>query len=407
MEQTGTDCEEFASALKRRREGAGLSRDELASAVGVSSSTIKALELGARNPSKELSRKLRRVLDINPEAGSTDSSSVLNCWIAPGFSALGLLDSLIATVNGPGGSLEQSNLYLDPLSAAAWCQLVQGRDYHTRFGITFRESARAILQLTKGAGLDVVALGCGDGRREVSLVTELVSPGDLADLRLYLLDISQPLLSEAYTHAAQTLDRFRGVLVTAVQGNFHHLPRYGQLLYRPEASHRRRLVTMLGGTFGNLDNELQYISGALSGFSQGDLFLCDVTRSYTESRERSAIDRADPALREGRQILDDTTAVDFFTGPLRRYQRGPAARIEVHHELGPQCVIPGSYQIDQVAIVSRRGERDRRFVVGRSRRYAAELLGRAMSGIGWSLHHHSEIGQPGSAPMSLLLFERQ
>lgn len=80
-----------------------------------------------------------------------------------------------------------------------------------------------------------------------------MSPGDLADLRLYLLDISQPLLSEAYTHAAQTLDRFRGVLVTAVQGNFHHLPRYGQLLYRPEASHRRRLVTMLGGTFGNLD----------------------------------------------------------------------------------------------------------------------------------------------------------
>lgn len=121
MEQTGTEYEEFASALKRRREGAGLSRDELASAVGVSSSTIKALELGARNPSKELSRKLRRVLDINPEAGSTDSISVLNCWIAPGFSALGLLDSLIATVNGPGGSLEQSNLYLDPLSAAASC----------------------------------------------------------------------------------------------------------------------------------------------------------------------------------------------------------------------------------------------------------------------------------------------
>lgn len=407
MEQAGPDSDEFATALKQSRESAGLSRDELASAVGVSSSTIKALELGARNPSKELSRKLRRVLDIEPESVSADAGSVLNCWIAPGFSALGLLDGLIAIVNGPGGSLEQSNLYLDPLSASAWCQLVQGRDYHTRFGITFRDTARAILQLTKGAGLDVVALGCGDGRREVSLVTELVSPGDLADLRLYLLDISQPLLSEAYTHAAQTLDRFRGVLVTAVQGNFHHLPRYGQLLYRPEASHRRRLVTMLGGTFGNLDNELQYISGALSGFSRGDLFLCDVTRSYTESSDRAVIERADPALRGGGQILSDSAAAEFFTGPLRRYQRGPAAQIELHHELGPQCVIPGSYQIDQVAVVSRRGERDRRFVVGRSRRYVPEQLGRSMEGIGWSLLHHAEIGEPGAAPMSLLLFERK
>ncbi|MFO0655398.1 MAG: hypothetical protein U0787_09995 [Polyangia bacterium] len=119
------------------------------------------------------------------------------------------------------------------------------------------------------------------------------------------------------------------------------------------------------------------------------------------------IHRADPALRGGGKIPSDSAAAGFFTGPLRRYQRGPAARIELHHELGPQCVIPGSYQIDQVATVSRRGERDRRFVVGRSRRYSPESLGRAMAGIGWSLLHHSEIGEPGAAPMSLLLFERK
>lgn len=41
MEQAGPDSDEFATALKQSRESAGLSRDELASAVGVSSSTIK------------------------------------------------------------------------------------------------------------------------------------------------------------------------------------------------------------------------------------------------------------------------------------------------------------------------------------------------------------------------------
>ena len=39
--------------------------------------------------------------------------------------------------------------------------------------------------------------------------------------------------------------------------HFHHLPRYGQLLYSPRRAHRRRLITMLGHTFGNLDNELR------------------------------------------------------------------------------------------------------------------------------------------------------
>jgi transcriptional regulator with XRE-family HTH domain len=403
MESAETaNAADFAQQLRELRERKGLTREELAAAVRASASTVKAIELGQRQPSPALRAVLLRVLDVAP--AREDGGSVLNCWIAPGFSALGLLDSLIATVNGQGGALEQSNLYLDHLSAAAWCGLVQGRDYHSRFGVQFRECAAQIERLTRGGGLDVVALGCGDGRREVALVTALLQPGEPADLRLYLLDISQPLLSEAYTHAARTLDGYRGVSVTAVQGNFHDLPRYGQLLYRPEASHRRRVVTMLGGTMGNLDNELRWISDALSGFSGGDLFLCDLTRGYTDDIDRVAIERADPALRNG-GLIPEGAAAEFFLGPLLRYQRGPRPHIELRHELGPACVVPASYQIDQVATVTRPGERSRRFVVGRSRRYNVGALGKALKALGWQMR--SEVQPDPSGPISLVLFERQ
>lgn len=393
---------DFGRQLRELRMQAGISRSELARRALISESTVKALELGQRSPSPAVRSSLLAALGKDEQAQA--QTAVLNCWIAPGFSPLAMLANVQATVNGPGGSLEQSALYLDPLGAAAWCALVGNRDYGTRFGLTFPEAAKQIHALVRGAALDVIALGCGDGRREVALSLALLDRSEQTpDLRLYLLDISQPLLSEAYLHAAANLDTRRGVSVTAVQGNFHDLPRYGQLLYRSPTSHRRRIVTLLGGTFANLDNELRWVSDALSGFGRGDLFLCDVARCYSDSDSVAA----DPALRNGGAIASDSPAADFFGGPVRRYRKHEAsAPVTLRYELGPACVIPGSYQIDIIAEAARRGHASSRWVVGRSRRYNVAKLGAAMRSIGWVLR--GEVQQPGgSAPLSLCLFERQ
>ncbi len=110
--------------------------------------------------------------------------------------------------------------------------------------------------------------------------------------------------------------------------------------------------------------------------------------------------------RSGGDIAQDSPAADFFSGPLRRYQRAEnPAHIALHHELGPGCVVPGSYQIDQVAMTQHRGEQPRRWVVGRSRRYNVTKLGDALKSIGWVLR--GEVQQKdGTAPLSLCLFER-
>ncbi len=403
MNTESVELSDFGQQLRELRTRAGLSRAELARAVRISESTVKALELGQRSPSSAVRSALWAALGQLDQAA--ESAAVLNCWIAPGFSPLAMLANVQATVNGPGGSLEQSALYLDPLGAASWCALVGNRDYHTRFGLTFPEAAAQIQTRTKGAALDVIALGCGDGRREVALTLALLDRSEQTpDLRLYLLDISQPLLSEAYLHAAANLDTRRGVSVTAVQGNFHDLPRYGQLLYRSPTSHRRRIVTLLGGTFANLDNELRWVSDALSGFGRGDLFLCDLTRSYSD--DPIQLPQADPALRNGGEIAQDSPAADFFSGPVRRYHKGESSPlVTVRYELGPACVVPGSYQVNIVAETTRRGQASARWVVGRSRRYNVSKLGAAMKSIGWVLR--GEVQQKeGSAPLSLCLFER-
>src|SRR5205814_3204686 len=112
--------------------------------------------------------------------------------------------------------------------------------------------------------------------------------------RLYLLDISQPMLGFAYKHAADSLADRRGVAVFAIQGDFHRLPCYTQLLYTPQRAHRRRVVCMFGWTFGNLENEIRFVRNSLVGFAPGDLLLLDVTLVHASADRPDEILRKDP-----------------------------------------------------------------------------------------------------------------
>lgn len=406
MDQAETCRDEFGGMLRERREALGLSRAALARAVRASESTIKAIELGQRKPSEDLLRRLSRCGAVD-DAAQARSSSVLNCWIAPGFSALRMLGDLIAKANAAGGSIEQSLLYLDHASAAAWCALTGNSAYVTATTSLLPEKViRSVLRRADSAPLDVIALGCGSARREVALCRSLIEESGGVDLRLYLLDISQPLLSEAYAYAAESLEMHPHVSVTAVQGNFHDLPRYGALLYRAEHSHRRRLITMLGYTFGNLDNELRWVADTLAPFARGDLFLIDVQRGYAPASDANAIRRNDPGLQPGAQSLRQREIEQFILGPLRRYRQGGAASAELRNELGSACVVPGSYQIEQCAYLSGDGA-TRRFVLIKARRYSIPELAQAMADLGWHMVEHAPSGDDKRAPISQLLFERR
>ena len=146
--------------------------------------------------------------------------------------------------------MEQTYVYLDHKSALDWIQLCNTPSYIAshRESMPHGAIAKRIREVVGPVGLDLIALGPGDGKSEVRLVQQIQEESDRPNIRFYLLDASQPLLSRAFKHAADTFGDDPGVFVCGIQGNFHHLPRYMQLHYTPARSHRRRIYIMLGNT---------------------------------------------------------------------------------------------------------------------------------------------------------------
>jgi hypothetical protein len=79
-------------------------------------------------------------------------------------------------MNGSGGAIEQTYIYLDPKSALDWIQLANAPSYVA----AFRESmphtaiAKCIRQVLGPSGLDLIALGPGDAKVEVKLVQHIL-----------------------------------------------------------------------------------------------------------------------------------------------------------------------------------------------------------------------------------------
>lgn len=423
----GTDSEgmlepskapEFGRTIQRLRMAAQLSRNGLANLAGLSRNTILNIEAGRNNPNHSTVVRLLAVreLGLNPEdvpwrqPAEDELASAPNCWIAPGYDPIKMFVDLITLLNGQGGSVEQTYAYLDPKSALNWFVLSNQSSYATvyRENMPLSNVATKIQECTGPAPIDFIALGAGDGKQEVRLLQNLIEENELrtpkprTDISLYLLDISQPLLSEAYRHASVTLGGRSGVTVWAVQGNFHHLPRYTQLHYAPQRANRRRLITMFGNTLGNLDNEPSFFRHCLVGFAPGDLLLLDVDLTHAPATDPDEIRRKDPALTS----VVRPSHIEWLGGPLLRYCNG-AVDVQLRYELETHCPVPGSYCLDALATVRLIDGREKRFSVFRFKRYESTQLARLLAGLGWECvaHHPYPLNQPNPIKM-LLLFRR-
>jgi len=401
----------WSGLLKTRREAAGMTRLRLAELSGVPEAALQGLEDGGYAPSQmallhllSVPQLKLEISDLPWEASAIDPNLALNCWLAPGFDPVKMVKELSLQVNSHGGHIEQSYLYMDHMSAAHWCAIAEQTDYDAmQSSMPLDRCAARILRQVGSGGLDMIALGPGSARNEVRLVKQLLVQAGHADLRLYLLDISQPLLSVAYRHAAEVLADYGGA-VFAIQGNFHHLPRYGQLLYSPRRAHRRRLITMLGHTFSNLENELRFMRNSLVGFASGDLLLIDCRLAYAGSDKPEEIKAKDPTL-NGRRSDDLRQRWDeFLSGPFKRYG-ADKCEVEIVPTLDNSCAVPGSYGVDLRAVV-RSAEAEREFSVYYGRRYEPVQLIQALRREGWDLVEQFAYGGDSSPCLLLLLRKR-
>lgn len=241
------------------------------------------------------------------------------------------------------------------------------------------ELARVVSGCVGSKGLDVHALGAGDGKSETRLVQYLCDRRQVVDLRLCLLDISPPLVHAAYRHAADAVEP-RGVACFALVGNFLDLRRIPVLSYRPACSPRERLYTMLGCTWQNLTDGPAFLRQLGDVANAGDLLALDVRLARAPAGDVAAITAAEPVVTQG----PPPSCHEWLSGPIRRYCEGYQA-ITFRAELLPRGLVPGSYEINLLADVTMRpgrGER-RTYTVIRGKSYDPAQLATALEPLGW------------------------
>jgi hypothetical protein len=226
------------------------------------------------------------------------------------------------------------------------------------------------------------------------------------NLRIYMLDISQPLCCAAYRHAAHVLGEPSAVFVYAIQGSFHNLQRYSQLLATPQRAHRRRILCMFGNTFGNLDNEVLFLRNSLAGFSPGDLFLFTVGQAMAPSDQPEEILRKDPRLSQRIPVGAGISRFDQqIIDVVSRYVAGTRS-VELTSMLDrTACVVPGSYSAEVKATVKLSSGESKQFSMLHIRRYERTLLDQTMRSEGWEPVSHW-LFDTAYHPAWLLLYRR-
>jgi hypothetical protein len=342
---------------------------------------------------------LAETSDPPPHAESTGIASQLNCLLIPGSDSLPLIADLALFLNGAGGYVEQTHAYLDHYSAADYLALCQNSlaAATMRSHMPLGELAQQIAATSDHAPLQFLALGAGDGHQESLLAAHLME-ASAPSIELCLLDISQPLLSCAYRHAADRLAPMPQVKVWAIQGNFHHLPLYTELL-RPLTRRRsRRLITMLGGTLANLDHEPRFLRQSLLACEADDLLLLDVPLVRASCEEPLQIKARDRLFAGGVPAPYAT----WLGGPIWRHCKD-VEQVDFHWRLETRCPVPGSYALHAVATVQSSRCADRHFSVFRVARYDPAQLAECLSELGWN-----EVGAiPYEGEHSLRLYRKR
>jgi transcriptional regulator with XRE-family HTH domain len=400
---------EFAATLRYRRKGAGLSREKLAELAGISPRTIYNVETARQAPSRVTLCRLLAVPSLRMHVSdfsrdiTTDPAWSPNSWFAPRYDPSQLMADMLHLLNGPGGQLEQTYLYIEPQSANDYMQLCNSTPVFLSFRLhsPLEQVGAQVAKRFNGAGVDVIALGSGDGQGEVRLVQALASSrGPRPDIRLYLLDISHTLLSVAHKHAMSTLSP-GSVDVYALHANFHDIARY-PVLHATSAKQRRRLYLLLGNTIANLDNEIRFFQDLASCAAPDDLCVIELQLALAPPERPDEIRRLERPLAPDYQPPHE----DWLLGPIERHCQG-AMMCHMTVDLTVHCPVPGSYELNFIAQVRLQGGVERRFMTHRVKRYDAERLAKCLDGLGWACLSTLRYGASGDKTAAVMVLRRK
>ncbi len=390
--------------LRLARRAMGLTYSALGELAGMSHATVQNIEIGRTVPGIDTVERLARALSLDPRwfaYGNPDlSQHAVHYMVAPGCDLIKMGQDLRDLLAGNGGYIDDTYKYLDPTGAGQWCALLRQADFASLVSsVPVADVSAKLSALIGKAPLDIVGLGSGTGKQELLLSNGLLSKRH-TNLRLILVDISQPLLTHAVSDATSFLSETRSVPIVAIVGDFHELPKYSFLL--DGEGPRRRVICMFGYTFGNLENEIRFLRNSLSWVADGDYFLIDVRCTMAPVDRPAEILKRDPAFGSRPKWHDKTQ--EFITGPILKHSRG-IADVGLTASLDrTSCVIPGSYAVELTSEVKYLDGSVKHFSVGYAKRYDLKGLTDCMSREGWDFIEHWPYAD---GAYMLVLFQRR
>jgi hypothetical protein len=201
-------------------------------------------------------------------------------------------------------------LYSSDSGADNWIRLCRDPMYrHHRESVDFwaggagTDLANLIGEKLDRDDFDFISLGSGDGQKDADLIKCWLESG--ADVLYYPYDISLPLVSRAIRRVKQAVpSRARNNLrIKAVLADFNHLTTLGEVFQHRDSPN---VVSLLGNSLGNLQQDLQFLRNLRGQMSNEDLLVLEV-RLRSDSEEL-------PELATTQALRFDFGALEHYLG---------------------------------------------------------------------------------------------
>ncbi len=307
--------------------------------------------------------------------------------IEPNVNVIQVSKEMIRSFNSSrGGSIEQSFLYFDGVSAASWCELTNQEEYAKAYGNQsfFSIAAENILTHLEDTKfdknkIDIVGIGSGDGKKEAALIKCLLEINPDLKVHCHLIDKSYPLLSVSHDHFDTLFSHSDQVTFQQHHADFWKLPHMADIFDSERAENVLRVGCMLDGTIGNLENEVHFIRNSLQAFKAGDLFLTDIMTGFAPSDQKEKIYSLDPRFTAKGWSQGLETWLASTVNRYRNSKEKTEFKTVLSHTTSP---IPNTYTLEIHALVGD-GDKKARFNMLRLHRYDLESFIGAFIKEGW------------------------
>lgn len=225
-----------------------------------------------------------------------------------------------------GVPLPQKYLYTSQVASILWNKLLSSNKSKTKLmfeTIDYRSAnlsgTRAILrhvaQWPMTCPISIIALGCGDGQRECTLVRTISSALPHRRVSVLLVDVSKTLITQATKwFSAKTFGNDDAApTINFALADFEH-PRSMASLMRRWSSDLPCISILLGNTLGNIDSRY-FLQAIASAMKPGDLLAVEIAIAH-EAEHKAALEAAHSGWKHASPQQRDEN-FEFVCGPIR------------------------------------------------------------------------------------------